>query len=145
MTRDIDIALLRAFLAVVETGGVTTAARILNRTQAAVSLQIKRLEELFGTELFLRERKRFTLSPAGERLFGSAQRLVALNDAQPRPGIRIGGKLVEVGGEQLCAGALGLEERIEKAAVLVLLHQPRPRNGVSGAHVDHAVAAIGRR
>jgi DNA-binding transcriptional LysR family regulator len=81
MTRDIDIALLRAFLAVVETGGVTTAARILNRTQAAVSLQIKRLEELFGTELFLRERKRFTLSPAGERLFGSAQRLVALNDA----------------------------------------------------------------
>lgn len=81
MTRDIDIALLRAFLAVVETGGVTTAARILNRTQAAVSLQIKRLEELFGTELFLRERKRFALSPAGERLFGSAQRLVALNDA----------------------------------------------------------------
>lgn len=81
MTRDIDIALLRAFLAVVETGGVTTAARILNRTQAAVSLQIKRLEELFGTELFMRERKRFTLSPAGERLFGSAQRLVALNDA----------------------------------------------------------------
>lgn len=81
MTRDIDIALLRAFLAVVETGGVTTAARILNRTQAAVSLQIKRLEELFGTELFVRERKRFTLSPAGERLFGSAQRIVALNDA----------------------------------------------------------------
>ncbi|MCL4767976.1 MAG: LysR family transcriptional regulator [Hyphomicrobiaceae bacterium] len=81
MPRDIDIALLRAFLAVVETGGVTNAARILNRTQAAVSLQIKRLEELFGTELFQRERKRFSLSPAGERLFGSAQRLVALNDA----------------------------------------------------------------
>jgi len=80
MTRDIDIALLRAFLAVVETGGVTTAARILNRTQAAVSLQIKRLEELFGTELFVREKKRFILSPAGERLFGNAQRLVALND-----------------------------------------------------------------
>lgn len=81
MTRDIDIALLRAFLAVVETGGVTNAARVLNRTQAAVSLQIKRLEELFGTELFQRERKRFSLSPAGERLFGGAQRLVALNDA----------------------------------------------------------------
>jgi DNA-binding transcriptional LysR family regulator len=81
MVRDIDIALLRAFLAVVETGGVTTAARSLNRTQAAVSLQIKRLEELFGTELFQREHKRFTLAPAGERLLGSAQRLVALNDA----------------------------------------------------------------
>jgi DNA-binding transcriptional LysR family regulator len=81
MTRDIDIALLRAFLAVVETGGVTNAARILNRTQAAVSLQIKRLEELFGIELFQREHKRFSLAPAGERLLGHAQRLVALNDA----------------------------------------------------------------
>ncbi len=81
MTRDIDIALLRAFLAVVETGSVTTAARILNRTQAAVSLQVKRLEEFFGAELFVRERKRFSLSPTGERLLGNAQRLVALNDA----------------------------------------------------------------
>ncbi len=81
MTRDIDIALLRAFLAVVETGGVTNAARILNRTQAAVSLQIKRLEELFGTELFQREHKRFSLAPAGERLLGNAQRLIALNDS----------------------------------------------------------------
>ena len=81
MARDIDIALLRAFLAVVETGGVTTAARILNRTQAAVSLQIKRLEDLFGTELFTREHKKFSLAPAGERLLGSAQRMVAMNDA----------------------------------------------------------------
>jgi DNA-binding transcriptional LysR family regulator len=80
MTRDIDIALLRAFVAVVEAGGVTSAARLLNRTQAAVSLQIKRLEELFGTELFQRERKRLLLAPAGERLLGTAQRLIALND-----------------------------------------------------------------
>jgi DNA-binding transcriptional LysR family regulator len=80
MTRDIDIALLRAFVAVVETGSVTAAARLLNRTQAAVSLQIKRLEELFGTELFQREHKRLSLAPAGERLLGTAQRLIALND-----------------------------------------------------------------
>jgi DNA-binding transcriptional LysR family regulator len=80
MIRDIDIALLRAFLTVVETGGVTNASRILNRTQAAVSQQIKRLEELFGTELFLREHKRLTLAPAGERLLGEARKLVALND-----------------------------------------------------------------
>jgi DNA-binding transcriptional LysR family regulator len=80
MTRDIDVALLRAFIAVVESGGVTAAARSLNRTQAAVSLQIKRLEELLGTELFEREHKRLSLGPAGERLLGSAKRLVALND-----------------------------------------------------------------
>jgi DNA-binding transcriptional LysR family regulator len=60
MIRDIDVALLRAFLMVVDTGGVTTASRLLNRTQAAVSQQIKRLEELFGAELFLREHKRWS-------------------------------------------------------------------------------------
>jgi DNA-binding transcriptional LysR family regulator len=80
MIRDIDVALLRAFLMVVDTGGVTTASRLLNRTQAAVSQQIKRLEELFGAELFLREHKRLTLAPAGERLLGQARQIVAQND-----------------------------------------------------------------
>ena len=80
MIRDIDVALLRAFVTVVETGGVTSASRMLSRTQAAVSQQIKRLEELFGQPLFQREHKRLTLSPAGERLMGPAQRLIAMND-----------------------------------------------------------------
>lgn len=80
MIRDIDIALLRAFVTVIETGGVTNASRMLSRTQAAVSQQIKRLEELFGEPLFQREHKRLSLSPAGERLLGPAQRLIALND-----------------------------------------------------------------
>jgi DNA-binding transcriptional LysR family regulator len=80
MPRDIDTALLRAFLAVVETGSVTSAARLLNLTQAAVSQQIKRLEELFSSPLFERSHKRLVLAPAGERLISSAERLVALND-----------------------------------------------------------------
>ena len=80
MNRDIDVALLRAFLMVVDTGGVTTASRLLNRTQAAVSQQIKRLEDLFGAELFLREHKRLMLAPAGERLLGQARQMVAQND-----------------------------------------------------------------
>ena len=80
MFRDIDISLLRAFVAVVETGSVTGAARLLNRTQAAVSQQIKRLEELFGTELFQREHKRISLASDGERLLTHARRLLSLND-----------------------------------------------------------------
>ena len=80
MPRDIDISLLRAFIAVVDTGSVTGAARLLNRTQAAVSQQIKRLEEQFGTELFSREHKRITLALNGERLLAQAQKIVALND-----------------------------------------------------------------
>jgi DNA-binding transcriptional LysR family regulator len=80
MRRDIDIGLLRAFVAVVETGTVTGAASLLNLTQAAVSQQLKRLEELFGTALFERHHKRLSLKPSGERLLALARRLIALND-----------------------------------------------------------------
>jgi len=80
MHRDIDTALLRAFVAVVETGSVTAAAALLNRTQAAVSQQIKRLEGLFGTQLFERHHKRLALRPDGERLLAHAHKLIALND-----------------------------------------------------------------
>ena len=80
MRRDLDLTILRAFIAVVETGSVTGAARVLNRTQAAVSLQIKRLEDMLGQPLFERGHKRLTLAPAGEQLVGLAQRLVAMND-----------------------------------------------------------------
>jgi DNA-binding transcriptional LysR family regulator len=80
MRRDIDIALLRAFVGVVETGSVTGAASLLNLTQAAVSQQVKRLEEMFGAELFERHHKRLTLKPNGERLMAHAQRMISLND-----------------------------------------------------------------
>ena len=80
MHRDIDTALLRAFVAVVETGSVTGAAALLNLTQAAVSQQLKRLEELFGTLLFERHHRRLALRPDGERLLAHAHKLIALND-----------------------------------------------------------------
>src|SRR5262245_53369587 len=80
MRRDIDIALLRAVVAVVETGSVTGAAALLNLTQAAVSQQLKRLEDLFGTQLFERHHKRLSLRPDGERLIVHAHRLIAHND-----------------------------------------------------------------
>ena len=80
MIRDLDLSLLRAFAAVVETGSVTGAARMLNRTQAAVSQQIKRLEDTLGQALFEREHKRLVLAPFGEQLLGPARRLIAAND-----------------------------------------------------------------
>lgn len=80
MYKDIDTSILRAFVAVAETGSVTSAARLLNRTQAAVSQQIKRLEQHFDIELFHREHKRVSLGPDGERLLGPAQRLLSMND-----------------------------------------------------------------
>lgn len=80
MRRDLDITLLRAFVAIVETGSVTGAARLLNRTQAAVSLQLKRLEDLLEQQLFERVHKRLILAAAGEQLLGKAQRLISMND-----------------------------------------------------------------
>ncbi|MBZ6076732.1 LysR family transcriptional regulator [Microvirga puerhi] len=80
MPRNLDVGLLRAFAAVAEMGGMTAAAGALNLTQAAVSQQIKRLEELVGEELISRDRRGMTLTSAGERLYGRAKRLLALND-----------------------------------------------------------------
>ena len=78
--RDIDVGLLRAFIAVAETGRMTTAARIVNLSQGAVSQQIKRLESLFEEALFERRANAARLTRAGERLMVGALRLVALND-----------------------------------------------------------------
>ena len=80
MRKDLDIALLRAFLAVVESGGVTRAAAALGVSQAAASQQIKRLEEALDCRLFERAGRRLVLAPAGERLLAQARRLLALND-----------------------------------------------------------------
>jgi len=80
MARNLDVSLLRAFVAVVDAGGMTAASGVLSLTQAAVSQQIKRLEETFGEELITRDRRGMRLTGAGERLFGRAKRLLALND-----------------------------------------------------------------
>ena len=80
MRHDLDLALIRAFLAVVDSGGITRAAPALGLSQAAVSQQIKRLEEALDCRLFERAGRKLALAPAGERLLGQAQRLLAMND-----------------------------------------------------------------
>ncbi|MBV8187262.1 MAG: LysR family transcriptional regulator [Alphaproteobacteria bacterium] len=80
MNKDLDISLLRSFLAVVDAGGVTRAASMLALSQAAVSQQIRRLEDALDCRLFEREGRRLALAPAGERLIAQARRLLALND-----------------------------------------------------------------
>lgn len=80
MRRDLDIALVRTFLAVVESGGVTRAATALGMSQAATSQQIKRLEDALDCRLFERQGRGLVLAPAGERLMAQARRLVTMND-----------------------------------------------------------------
>jgi DNA-binding transcriptional LysR family regulator len=76
----LDPELLKAFVAVADHRSFTRAASRLNRTQSAVSMQIKRLEERLGAELFHRTKANVELSPAGEGLLGYARRILALND-----------------------------------------------------------------
>lgn len=80
MARTLDLVALRSFVAVVDAGGVTRAAGLLNLTQSAVSMQLKRLEEGLGLGLFARAARRLTLTPEGEQLLGFARRMLALND-----------------------------------------------------------------
>ncbi len=81
MPRNLDIALLRAFVTVAENGGMTRAATLLNLTQGAVSQQVKRLEALLDQAVFERDRAGMTLTAAGERLLPRAMKLVEMNDA----------------------------------------------------------------
>ncbi|HXP65724.1 MAG TPA: LysR family transcriptional regulator [Steroidobacteraceae bacterium] len=81
-TPNIDIALLRSFVAVAETGQMTAAAKVVNRSQGAVSQQIMRLEQVFGLILFERRKNQIAqLTREGEKLLAQAHRLLAMNDA----------------------------------------------------------------
>lgn len=80
MVRNFDTQLLRTFATVAEFGNMTQASRVLNLTQGAVSQHIKRLESQLGHALFRRERPGLSLTEAGDRLFGKARRLLAIND-----------------------------------------------------------------
>jgi molybdenum-dependent DNA-binding transcriptional regulator ModE len=75
MRKDLDMALVRAFLTVVEAGGVTRAAAALGMSQAAASQQIKRLEEALDCRLFMRQGRGLALAPAAS---GCSNRRAAL-------------------------------------------------------------------
>lgn len=75
--------LLQAFVAVVDAGGFTRAARALGLRQSTVSQQIGRLETLTGRRLIDRDTHRMALTPAGERLLDQARTII---DAHVRLG-----------------------------------------------------------
>lgn len=80
MMRNLDITTLRSFVAVADNGGVTRAAGFLHLTQSAVSMQLKRLEELLGLQLLDRSGRTIALTASGEQLLAYARRMVSLND-----------------------------------------------------------------
>src|SRR5918997_1530013 len=79
MTTLLDVEQLRTFLAIAETGSFTKAAEVVNKTQSAVSMQMKRLEERLDRPIFARDGRASKLTDDGERLLDYARRIVKLN------------------------------------------------------------------
>lgn len=77
---NLEIDLLRAFIAVTETGSFTAAGPRIYRSQSAVSQKISRLESILGQPLFERDHRQLQLSHAGEKLMSSARQMIDLND-----------------------------------------------------------------
>ena len=92
---NLSTELLRAFITVIEVASFTRAAEILGRTQPAISLQVKRLEESVGYTLIERKGKEISLTERGEALAIHARQILRLNDLavaqfeQPNPSSKL--------------------------------------------------------
>ncbi len=75
----LDLDQLQSFCAIADCGSFTGAARRVNKTQSAVSMQIKRLEERLGHVLLLRDGRRVTLTQHGEALYSRARKMLKIN------------------------------------------------------------------
>jgi LysR family transcriptional regulator, regulator for genes of the gallate degradation pathway len=128
-----DIEQLRSFLAVVETGSISTAAHSLGIKQPALSKSIRRLEKQLGVELFVRKPRGVTPTDYGETLLHFAlamdsnyrsalRRIAALSDA------RSGELVIGAGGtwleEQLPLAIARLVTERPAARILVITHSP---------------------
>lgn len=80
MNPTFDIDALRAVIAGIEMRSFARAAVQLGRSQSAISMQLKKLEQQAGTRLFVRKGRGLVPTEAGETLAAYARRIVALND-----------------------------------------------------------------
>jgi len=79
LANPLDLDQLQTFCAVADCSSFTEAARQVNKTQSAVSMQIKRLEDRLGQSLLLREGRRVSLTAEGEALYSRARRMLKIN------------------------------------------------------------------
>ena len=81
LVRSVDLAELRAFCAAVDLGSLGSAARLLRVSQPALSKRMRALEALAGAQLVVRSSRGIATTPAGERLYVEARKLLAQADA----------------------------------------------------------------
>jgi len=77
---EFPIDLMKTFLAIIDTGGFTSASQVVHRTQSAISMQVKRLEETVGQPVFDRSGRSFSLTSAGETLVPYARRMLKVHE-----------------------------------------------------------------
>lgn len=80
-TANLDLDTLRTLVAACDLGSFAEAADRLGRTPPAISLQMKRLQQSLGVELFRKRGRRVTLTEAGETALAYARQMLTLNDA----------------------------------------------------------------
>ena len=77
----LETDLMRSFAVISEFGSFSAAARRVNRTPSAISMQMKKLEEQLGRQLFVRDGRNVRLTADGEMLLGYAHDMLRLNEA----------------------------------------------------------------
>ncbi|KQW75217.1 LysR family transcriptional regulator [Methylibium sp. Root1272] len=78
-TADLQLDWLRAFVTVVDAGSLTAAAPQLHRSQSALSMQLKKLEDAVGRPVLARGPRHLDLTPTGVELLGHARRMLELH------------------------------------------------------------------
>lgn len=124
MAPTLPTELLRTFVAIVDAGTLQKATERVFLTQSALSLQVKRLEDLLQIRLFQREGRRLALAPAGNTLLSYARKILDLNDqavqaviAEAFAGpVRVG--MVQDMSEALLTGVLAGFSKIHPQALL---------------------------
>ncbi|MHC1548761.1 LysR family transcriptional regulator [Phyllobacterium sp. K27] len=162
----LDSELLRSFLAVAKAGSVSGGASRLFRTQSAISLQVRKLEETVGQQLFERHGRGVSLTARGEQLLSIArqvvetldQAVIAMRQVKARSEIRLG--IPEEYGDTLlpliltefakehpgarillwCSSSAGFRAAIERGDLDIALHSPA--DVTSEDAVVHQEAAV---
>jgi DNA-binding transcriptional LysR family regulator len=75
----LDLDLLKTLVAIAETGSFSGAAQSVFRTPSAISMQVKKMEEILGRPIFVRDSRSVTLTPDGAFLLEHARRMLAMN------------------------------------------------------------------
>jgi DNA-binding transcriptional LysR family regulator len=77
---ELQLDWLRAFVAVVDAGSLSAAAPSVHRSQSAVSMQLKKLENAVGRPVLLRGPRQLELTPTGQELLGYARQMLQLHE-----------------------------------------------------------------